>query len=123
MKIDGKTGRDILTNMYGRRVFFERAKAMIEEKATGYYILSSINVENFKFINSAYGLDSGDAVLRHIADCTVRCMAAIGGIAGRINGDAFAALFPASYADSKLLAELYLESAAPACIDEKSGSG
>ena len=45
-------------------------------------------------------------------------MAAIGGIAGRINGDAFAALFPASYADSKLLAELYLESAAPACIDE-----
>lgn len=119
MKIDGKTGRDILTNMYGRRVFFERAKAMIEEKAAGYYILSSINVENLKFINSAYGLDSGDAVLRHIADCTVRCMAAIGGIAGRINGDAFAALFPASYADSKLLAELYLESAAPACIDEK----
>ena len=39
MKIDGKTGRDILTNMYGRRVFFE-------EKAAGYYILSSINVEN-----------------------------------------------------------------------------
>lgn len=62
MKIDGKTGRDILTNMYGRRVFFERAKAMIEEKAAGYYILSSINVENLKFINSAYGLDSGDAV-------------------------------------------------------------
>lgn len=122
MKIDGKTGRDILTNMYGRRVFFERAKAMIEEKAAGYYILSSINVENLKFINSAYGLDSGDAVLRHIADCTVRCMAAIGGIAGRINGDAFAALFPASYADSKLLAELYLESAAPACIVKKSGS-
>ena len=119
MKIDGKTGRDILTNMYGRRVFFERAKAMIEEKAAGYYILSSINVENLKFINSAYGLDSGDAVLRHIADCTVRCMAAIGGIAGRINGDAFAALFPASYADLKLLAELSLESAAPACIDEK----
>ena len=119
MKIDSKTGRDILTNMYGRRVFFERAKAMIEEKAAGYYILSSINVENLKFINSAYGLDSGDAVLRHIADCTVRCMAAIGGIAGRINGDAFAALFPASYADSKLLAELYLESAASDCIDEK----
>lgn len=46
MKIDGKTGRDILTNMYGRRVFFERAEAMIEEKAAGYHILSSINVEN-----------------------------------------------------------------------------
>lgn len=58
-------------------------------------------------------------MLRHIADCTVRCMAAIGGITGRINGDAFAALFPASYADLKLLAELSLESAAPACIDEK----
>lgn len=92
MKIDSKTGRDILTDMYGRRVFFEKAKAMIEEKTAGYYILSCTNIENFKFINSAYGLAAGDKVLQHIADCTVRCMSAIGGIAGRINGDDFAGL-------------------------------
>ena len=119
MKIDSKTGRDILTNMYGRRVFFERAKTMIAEKAAGYYILSCINIENFKFINSTYGLAAGDKVLQHIADCTVRFMSAIGGIAGRINGDDFAALFPASYADSELLARLYPEAAASDCIDEK----
>ena len=109
--------------MYGRRVFFERAKAMIEEKAAGYYILSSINVENLKFINSAYGLDSGDAVLRHIADCTVRCMAAIGGIAGRINGDAFAALFRHPMPIQSFLQSFILTLRLLPVLMKKSGSG
>lgn len=63
MKLDSKTGRDLLTNMYGRRVFFEMAKAMIAKQAAGYYILSYINVENFKFVNTKYGQETGDKVL------------------------------------------------------------
>ena len=119
MKLDSKTGRDLLTNMYGRRVFFEMAKAMIAKQAAGYYILSYINVENFKFVNTKYGQETGDKVLQHIGGCTTRCMNTIGGIAGRIGADAFVILFPAMYADTKVMTDLYIASAAPDCIDEK----
>lgn len=105
--------------IYGRDSFFETAAAMISEKKPGYYILSCINIDNFKVINDRYGTDIGDKVLKYVAESISDDMKDMGGICGRIAGDDFALLFPAEYANSGRLAFGYQKATSPDCIPQK----
>ena len=119
MRKDETSGDSTLMRVYGRKLFFETAKEMLDSKESGYYILSCINIDNFKVINAQYGTAVGDSVLMHVAQCVSRCMESIGGICGHISGDNFVAMFPASYAASRLLAENYNTASSPDCIPGK----
>lgn len=118
MRKDGTNG-DILTKIYDRKSFFEKAKEMIDNRKDECYILSCINIDNFKVINAQYGTEIGDSVICHVAMCISECMAKIGGICGHIAGDDFAALFPSEFANSGEIASAHGKSESPECILEK----
>ena len=118
MRKDGTNG-DILTKIYDRKSFFEKAKEMIDNRKDECYILSCINIDNFKVINAQYGTEVGDSVICHVAMCISECMAKIGGICGHIAGDDFAALFPSEFANSGEIASAHGKSESPECILEK----
>ena len=93
--------RDTLTGLLNRESFFSEAERMIQRHDEGYYMLSCLDVENFKIINDQYGTDSGDRVLLHIAKCLSAFAADNSGLVCRYVADKFAVLFPAKFRDSK----------------------
>ena len=96
---------DRLTSLYNRTTFFDNAQIMINRHHSGYYILSSIDVNRFKIINDQYGREIGDGILVYIANCIKEFICKVDGICGRISQDKFVALYPVSYIDSKELLE------------------
>ena len=40
---------------------------MISECEAGFYVLSCVNIDNFKVINAQYGTQTGDNVICHIS--------------------------------------------------------
>ncbi len=113
--------RDMLTGLYNREIFFEKAKEMIAKKPVGYYVMASFNIDNFKVINDQYGTDKGDLVLKHVADCLDRCMKLLNGICCRVTADNFAVLYPSEVMDSEVLAKCHQKIAAPECLGRSFG--
>lgn len=58
---------DKLTNLLYYDDFKEEAAKIVKEEA-GDYILVSMNISNFKYINDMYGYELGDKLLQHLAD-------------------------------------------------------
>lgn len=58
---------DKLTNLYYFDDFKEEAAKIVEREGND-YILVSMNISNFKYINSMYGYELGDKLLCHVAD-------------------------------------------------------
>jgi diguanylate cyclase (GGDEF)-like protein len=64
-----------------------------------------LDIDHFKLINDAYGHQAGDAAIRHVATYASACLRD-GDVFGRIGGEEFAALLPATdSADAWKLAE------------------
>lgn len=95
--------RDRLTGLLNREAFFDKAAEEIKAHKPGYFILSCINIDNFKVINDQYGTNNGDLVLKHAAGGIEQFTSASGGLCGRIMADNFAALYPAAENDSIML--------------------
>ena len=87
--------RDKLTGLYNREAFFEKAAAMIRERAPGHFIMACFDIDNFKLINDQYGAAEGDRILKHIGRIARSGITAVGGIGGRIAADNFALLYSA----------------------------
>lgn len=119
MTNDIANSESVETKIYGRKSFFEKARKMIASHEMGYYIISCINIDNFKVINAQYGAFTGDCVLRHVAQCICECMESIGGICGHIAGDDFAALYPAENVNFQTLKNSYMRASAPEDILQK----
>ncbi len=100
-------GRDVLTGLYGREMFFGKAKELIDRHERGYFILSNVDIENFKYINDSYGTRTGDDVLREVARVLKKFTDYAGGISGRITGDIFVMLFPATMVETEDLPVLH----------------
>ncbi len=92
--------KDKLTGLCGREAFFEAAGDMIKAGEPGYYVLSCLDIDNFKVINDLYGSVRGDGILKHVARTLAGGVAPLGGICGRIAADSFAALYPRRFMDS-----------------------
>lgn len=108
--------RDLLTGLYNREVFFEKAKEMIARRPAGFYIMASFDIDSFKVINDQYGTEKGDMVLKHVADCLEHYMALLEGICCRVTADNFAVLYPSEAMSSEVLAECRQEIATPECL-------
>ncbi len=100
------TLRDDLTGLYSRKAFFEKAAELIETHEPGFYVLTALDVDNFKVINDQYGDHRGDEVLIHIADTLNDNFGAAGGLCCRIMADKFAVLYPGAAFSHEELASI-----------------
>jgi diguanylate cyclase (GGDEF)-like protein len=83
---------DPLTGLLNRRAFLELAIGAPENRR-----LMLIDIDHFKGINDRFGHDTGDDVLRGVADAIQSCRPA-GSLAVRLGGEEFALLIPLSAA-------------------------
>lgn len=86
--------RDELTGLLNRTTFFERAAEMIGRQKASHYVLSCVDIDNFKVINDHYGSEKGDEVLRALAKILQDSCDGEDSLYGRISADNFIALYP-----------------------------
>jgi diguanylate cyclase (GGDEF)-like protein len=88
LRIDG------LTELPNRRAFFEKAEEVFAN--SGAISLMMVDVDHFKQVNDSYGHDTGDRVLRSVAQSIQHIVANAPGdgvkFAARIGGEEFAVL-------------------------------
>lgn len=113
-----KNGRGF-AGVYDKGTFFEKARQMIDSHDAGYYILSSPNIDNFKYINWQYGVAVGDQVLAHVAETYRRRMEEIGGICGHIAADDFVLLYPLAIVNSGTAGKTHETAVKPPCIPQR----
>jgi|GEM_PF-6856287 len=58
---------DSVTGLYNRAAFNSAVQEMLQNAKPNEYILSVIDMDNFKVLNDLYGHEEGDKVLRHMA--------------------------------------------------------
>lgn len=87
--------QDVLTNVLNARAFAERLGQELERNRRYPRPLSLIymDLDNFKIINDTHGHQTGDAVLRLVADA-MRSSVRTADVVGRLGGDEFAVLMP-----------------------------
>lgn len=105
--------------VFGKATFCEKARQMIDSHDAGYYILSSANIDNFKYINGQYGAAVGDQVLCHIAQVFRHRMDEVGGICGHIVVDDFVLLYPLSVVNTDTSEKAYETAVTPPCISHR----
>lgn len=110
---------DFLTEIYDRTTFFDVAQRMISKHEPNYYRIVFVNIDNFKVVNEQYGIEKGDEILRHVANCLKRLTMDVQGICGRISADNFALLYRTELAANELIDAMYEKAVAPPCIDRK----
>lgn len=88
---------DSLTGIANRRHFFDRAQEVARKDRPEAQTASVLvlDVDYFKLINDAHGHQAGDAAIRHVATHANACLRS-GDVFGRIGGEEFAALLPAT---------------------------
>ena len=86
---------DILTGLINRRAFNERLAQEIE-RVRRYgtdFVVAYLDLDAFKGVNDRFGHETGDAVLRVVAD-VFRQHLRVSDVAARLGGDEFALLLP-----------------------------
>lgn len=90
-KIRLLTDHDPLTGALSLHGFRRRAEELLKSHPETRYMLSYINIKNFKYINDSLGMDAGDALLKFWVD-TIRKTLGEDEIIGRITADRFVVL-------------------------------
>lgn len=87
--------QDALTNVLNARAFAERLSQELDRNRRYPRPLSLLymDLDNFKIINDTHGHQTGDAVLRLVADA-MRTSVRTADVVGRLGGDEFAVLMP-----------------------------
>ncbi|HET9386948.1 MAG TPA: GGDEF domain-containing protein [Gemmatimonadales bacterium] len=87
--------QDVLTNVLNARAFADRLGQELERNRRYPRPLALIymDLDNFKIINDTHGHQTGDAVLRLVADA-MRTSVRTADVVGRLGGDEFAVLMP-----------------------------
>lgn len=82
---------DSMTGLLNRRVFLERAQALIDNTITDTPVSAiMLDIDHFKSINDNYGHHAGDIAICMVADLLKDDR----GIAGRLGGEEFAVVLP-----------------------------
>ncbi len=59
---------DSLTGLYNQQAFFARSKVLLELDSRREYDIFMVDIQNFKLVNSIFGEDKGDEVLKYISN-------------------------------------------------------
>lgn len=94
-KLEKQASKDILTNLYNRRFFYESSAKAIEYAKRNSRLLSIIilDIDHFKHVNDTYGHAAGDDVLKALAS-TMQHLQRKSDIIARIGGEEFTVLLP-----------------------------
>ena len=82
---------DVLTGLYNKEYFYERAGAYIKEHQEKELFMICTDIRNFKMINDFFGAETGDTVLVKLADMLSKQIKE-SAIIGRLGNDIFGIL-------------------------------
>ena len=88
---------DVLTGLYNRR-YFEQQMDMIPEEKQCQYIISMVDIDDFKKVNDTYGHEAGDEVLIKVSSCLKEATGKES-MAVRWGGEEFILYFPETTID------------------------
>jgi PleD family two-component response regulator len=91
---------DRLTGLYNHDAFFDKVDQLIHSSSQE-FILSCMDINNFKYINDQYGSLEGDRILKLVANVLKKDMSEVDGFASRISADNFAVIFPKSMINTR----------------------
>ncbi len=101
---------DSLTGLYNRRHFLKRLKEELREseryKRSLAFLL--LDIDNFKAINETYGLQTGDVILRSVAEIIQGVLRKVD-MVGRLGGDEFGILLLETTPESSVQAARRLQ--------------
>lgn len=86
---------DPLTNLFNRSAFLKSVRVVLDENPLAEYSLMSLNISGFKTINDLLGRDTGDLVLKEVAQALRECLGS-SGIIARFFADKFCMMVPYS---------------------------
>jgi diguanylate cyclase (GGDEF)-like protein len=97
---------DALTGLFNRRAFFEAAEGLNVQlgRKGGSISILVFDLDHFKSVNDKFGHAIGDEVLKLFAITAVRNMRA-NDMIGRLGGEEFAAVLPATAAEAAIVGE------------------
>ncbi len=84
---------DMLTGLFSRRGFFDRAETLLARPEEWPFSLLLVDADHFKRVNDNHGHAVGDAVLQQLANRMASVLRE-GDVVGRIGGEEFAVLLP-----------------------------
>ena len=76
-----------LTGLYCSDMFFEKADEFLQNVNRENYCMMAVDVEHFRLYNKIHGRDSGDSLLKTIADILMLFREHNGGVVGYLGGD------------------------------------
>lgn len=97
LALDEMSKIDELTRVYNRRGFYPAADELLNDpRYRGKpFVVCYADMDNLKTINDTYGHAEGDFSIKLVADCLAYTLGE-GAVIGRMGGDEFAAMIPAS---------------------------
>ncbi len=96
---------DSVTGLWSRRKFFQEAQEILEKNKDKTYLLITMDINKFKFINNDFGAETGDKVLFVMGERVQKIFAGKGCYA-RNRADLFMALIEESRYDPEMLEPL-----------------
>lgn len=107
---------DPLTGVFNRRCLNELLAAELQRShRTGHpFCFAIINLDNFKEVNNKYGHPAGDVVLQMVSEAAMNLLRVLDRF-GRLGGEEFGIILPATWLDQGGLAMDRLAKAVAAC--------
>lgn len=114
--IDELGRHDPMTGVLNRRTLMETLEAELQRaQRTGHpFCFAVLDLDQFRNVNAQYGHPAGDAVLRQVADTAVALLRTVDRF-GRLDGEAFGIVLPATWLDQGLIAMRRLRHAVGEC--------
>lgn len=97
---------DDLTDIYSRAAFAEKVRTILEENPDKKYVLTAMNIKNFRMINELFGREKADEVLISVAD-KLKQSATDDSCYARLAADRFVLFLPESEFDEKSIVDKY----------------
>lgn len=103
MRLRQLASTDTLTGILNPRAFYDAANRIISvaRRTNATFSVLFIDIDYFKQINDRFGHDTGDAVLRTVANCLSRQIR-ISDLLGRIGGEEFGVFLPDTNGDGAI---------------------
>ena len=115
-EIAGLIRHDPLTGVMNRRTLIEMLDAeLLRSHRTGHpFCFAMADLDRFSAVNDKYGRAVGDVVLKTFSDASMKLLRALDRF-GRLGGEEFGIVLPATWLDSGVIAMTRLRAAVNAC--------
>lgn len=81
---------DVLTDIYNKQMYFQKTRELLENYPKGKYAVLCLDIDRFNLINTFFGLEEGDKLLKYIGELLKKYADGHEKVTyGRIEGDVF----------------------------------